>query len=217
MFSKEWEEEQYSKGKQINRYPFTDLISLVKRFGPESGKVLELGCGTGPNIRFFLDEGYNYYGVEGSKFAVQFARKKYNIDGARILREDFTKDLPHTTSFFDLIVDRSSLTHNVMSDIVRTIDECHRVLRKDGIMIMVDCFSVKHDEFQRGVIIEPGGRSYVNGPLKNVGKVKFFTVHSLTKLFDDKWKIEYFAEKVREVSKPDYSTFAYFDIVARKV
>ena len=224
MFSKEWEEEQYSKGRQINLYPFTDLISLVKKFGP-GGRVLELGCGTGPNVSFFDDDGYEYHGIDGSITAIQTAmiqsvksQNNYETGYPKFCVRDFTEPLPVEDDFFNLIVDRSSLTHNSLPDIIKTIAECHRVLRKNGVMILVDCFSTNHDEFNRGIIPEgPGTRSYVNGPLKNVGVVKFFTEVLLLNLFGDGWKVEHLVEKKREDKLNSYSIFAHFDIVARKV
>ena len=62
-FDNSWEGNVYSKGNQLNRYPYTDLISYVYRLFGEAlraGKVLrvlELGFGGGNNILFFAGAG----------------------------------------------------------------------------------------------------------------------------------------------------------------
>ena len=51
----EWEQ-TYKNGKQLSVWPWTKLISLVKRHTDikQSMRVLELGCGVGANIPFFV-------------------------------------------------------------------------------------------------------------------------------------------------------------------
>ena len=60
----EWDD-IYAGGRQMTRWPWSDLVSAVKRYTPNlNGKaVLELGCGPGANIRFFQDEGAAYHGL----------------------------------------------------------------------------------------------------------------------------------------------------------
>ena len=35
-----------------------------------------MGCGTGANLSFFIEEGFNTYGIDGSKIAIKLAKKK---------------------------------------------------------------------------------------------------------------------------------------------
>jgi hypothetical protein len=65
-FSKEWES-IYQEGKQLTVWPMSDLVSYVMRHAKPSGKqfrVLEIGCGAGANIPFFLSLGVEYFGVQ---------------------------------------------------------------------------------------------------------------------------------------------------------
>ena len=41
------------------------------------GRVLELGCGAGANIPFFLALGMDYYAIEGSPTIVKQLHKRY--------------------------------------------------------------------------------------------------------------------------------------------
>ena len=67
-FSKEWDQ-IYKKNTQMSIWPFSDLISYVKRYLPfvgSSNSVLELGCGAGANIPFFKSLGIDYFAIDGS-------------------------------------------------------------------------------------------------------------------------------------------------------
>ena len=62
------------------KWPFSDLVSYVMRYVRPSGpdfNVLELGCGSGANIPFFLSLGVNYYGLDGSVTIVEYLKQKF--------------------------------------------------------------------------------------------------------------------------------------------
>ncbi len=134
----------FDSGKQLTQFPFSELVSLYFRFKsrfPARPKVLELGCGPGANIPLFLSEQAEFYGIEGSATGAEIARKRF--PGVRVQQFDFRKPLPFEESFFDLIVDRSAITHNrdSVSDI---FSEIRRVLKPSGLMIGLDYFSKEH-------------------------------------------------------------------------
>jgi len=203
-FSEEWEREQYSKGKQVNIYPFTDIVCLVMAYAnpDEHGfgqKVLELGCGTGPNIQFFFDKQMEYFGIEGSASAVEWVKRKFG-DYASITQCDFTSKIPFEADFFDLIVDRSAITHNRKDDIVKVIEECHRVLKNGGVFVITDWFSTKHSLCSEGDDIELNTKSnYSRGLFANVGTVHYFDESEIRELFSSGWEIRYLAHKTVEV------------------
>ena len=79
MFSKNWEK-VYKKNQQLSVWPWSDLITLISRYILRKRKinnVLELGTGAGANIRFFSEKNIDYYGIEGSKSAVNSIKKKF--------------------------------------------------------------------------------------------------------------------------------------------
>ena len=79
MFSKEWEK-AYKLNTQQSIWPWSEMISLVSRHTRKvtnGVRVLELGCGTGANIPFFLKKKFDYYAIEGSKTAIKSIIKRY--------------------------------------------------------------------------------------------------------------------------------------------
>lgn len=134
----------FTSGRQLTQFPFSELVSLFYRFKsrlPSHPKVLELGCGPGANIPLFLAEGADFHGIEGSSAAVEIARKRF--PAAKVECYDFRKPLPFGDSFFDLVVDRSAITHN-KDDAPAIFSEVHRVLKPSGLMIGIDYFSKEH-------------------------------------------------------------------------
>lgn len=221
-FSEEWELKQYSQGRQINRYPFTSLVSLVMRYAhPKNYKVgpvvVELGCGTGPNISFFLENDFTYCGIEGSFSAVEITRKEFG-DKVVIHHDDFTKRLPFADASVDLVVDRSATTHNAKREIVRVVNETYRILKDNGTMIAVDWFSDQDSESASGEAVDPKTKTnYALGRFKDVGTVHFFDKEEICGLFSDGWEIEYLSHQTStEIIPAKDNTIASYNVVAVK-
>lgn len=151
-FSSEWDS-IYQSGALQAAWPWSDLIGYVRRYGPdrlESCKVLELGCGVGANIPFFAKVGAEYYAVEGSAHAVGLVHRDHPQLIDRVLVGDFTTTLPFHGSF-DLVVDRSSLTHNTAVAIQSTLSKIYQLLRPGGRLIGIDWFSDRHSDRRFGL------------------------------------------------------------------
>lgn len=66
---------------EIIRADFRNLTAETEFFAsylPEHGKVLDLGCGTGTNLRVLHDSGYECVGVDQSRSFIDYAK---NADG----------------------------------------------------------------------------------------------------------------------------------------
>ncbi len=222
-FSEEWEKENYSQGKQINKYPFTDLISLVSGYFKQYDKsytpsVLELGCGTGPNIQFFLDNKFEYNGIEGANSAVKIIKERFG-NRANIKNCDFTLNIPFENDYCDLVVDRSAITHNTKSEIVKVVGECHRVLKNNGLMIIIDWFSTRHSMTAHGDEVENNTKNnYRNGQFKGVGIVHYFDEQEIREMFSGGWEIIYLLHKTKNQIIPDSKNgvSATYNIVVKK-
>ena len=80
IFDKSWEKLIYKVGKQFNEYPFDWVVASTKNYikKPENKKVLDIGCGTGNHVNFFLDCKFKeIHGFDGSKTATEYAKNKF--------------------------------------------------------------------------------------------------------------------------------------------
>ena len=63
MFSSEWDN-CYRNNGHMSKWPWSDLVSFCMRyvdFQEDRLKVLELGCGAGANIPFFISMGVEVF------------------------------------------------------------------------------------------------------------------------------------------------------------
>ena len=70
----------YKNKKHLSIWPWSDIVSLVSRFcnkiiNNKNSKVLELGCGAGANIPFFLSKKNQYFGIDKSEYIINFLKK----------------------------------------------------------------------------------------------------------------------------------------------
>lgn len=95
-FSQEWHQ-LYRQGKQLSRWPWSDLVVLVHRHAaPADGfrRVLELGCGAGAKIPFFLKLRAECHAIEGSAAIVDQLHVEFPDLDEQIVLGDFTRLLP---------------------------------------------------------------------------------------------------------------------------
>jgi len=111
-----------------------DVISLVEKYVKKDEKLLEIGSGLGKNLLALDSIGYNnILGIENSKNACDISYN-FKLCKDKNLYGDVTKMIFQDLSF-DAVVDIGCL-HCVPSEIlVDALDEVHRVLKNQGLII----------------------------------------------------------------------------------
>lgn len=180
-------------------------------------KVLELGCGAGANIPFFESLGTEYFAVDGSKTIVEGLKQKFSKFEKNITVADFTEEIPFQTNF-DLIVDRTSVTHNNLRGIKQCLKLTYDKLKDGGKFVGIGWLSTLHSEFENGITNDdPFTKSdYTNGMFTGVGRVHFSDKNHLLELFHN-FDILILEHKIVKTEIPDENKiFASWNIVARK-
>jgi ubiquinone/menaquinone biosynthesis C-methylase UbiE len=133
---------RYDQGAQRwMRYVSKSFVSVVKRWGIASGKVLDVGTGTGRLAIEFARgiPGVDVVGLDLSDVALELARENAQDDKAP-LRVAFEKgdaeDMPFEDGTFDLVI--SSNTLHLVSNPVKMFDEMARVLAPQGRFLISD-------------------------------------------------------------------------------
>jgi SAM-dependent methyltransferase len=90
--------------------PAPELVDLVEAGCLPEGRALDVGCGTGTNVRYLAGVGYDAVGIDVSALAIELA--KAGAEGAkgsiRFQRLDLLADGPPAGEF-DLVFDRGCL------------------------------------------------------------------------------------------------------------
>jgi ubiquinone/menaquinone biosynthesis C-methylase UbiE len=192
----DWEKDIYAQGMQINKWPFSELVSSVMR--ATAGKVrhdiavLEIGCGTGNNIWFLAAEGFDTHGIDISKTAISYAKKRIQELGlkAELKVGDILK-LPWSDSIFDMVIDRGALTQNSHASIRKILNEVRRVLKSEGRVICSTLIGMNHPDRIFGTEVSYHTYDhFTQGYFAKVGLTSFFNATDLISLFIDFKQVE---------------------------
>ena len=220
-WSAEWEQ-CYRNNTHLSVWPWSDLVSWVKRYSPPLSPqtvVLELGCGAGANIPFFLNLGVDYYAIEGSATTVARLKDRFPDLTDKIFVGDFTEMLPDLSEI-DLVVDRASMTHNTTESIRRGLRLASLKIRRGGKYIGIDWFSNRHSDCGSGTLIDRWTRSNIESDqFQGVGLVHFSDMDHLVDIFKSTgFEIEQLEHTLRESSIPHSNhRMATFNICAKKI
>jgi len=112
---------------------FENILSAV----PANAKVLDVACGVGKLLKLIQEEKNTaVYGLDISSVAIQ-KLKNQGISG--VVAD--CQNIPFKENTFDVVIATEILEH--LSNPVRTLEEIHRVLKIDGLLIVSVPNSVK--------------------------------------------------------------------------
>lgn len=218
----EWEL-TYRTGSHNNTWPWSDLVSLIHRYGNlkkniSSGKtrVYEYGCGTGNNYPFFRDLNMNYKAIEMSETAVKILLQKYPELTNKVIVGSFVKSVPPFEST-DFVVDRASITHCDLIEIRCAVNNIYSQLVPGGLYFGLDWFSVYHSDYKSGKSYGVSPRDVVSdseGQFAGLGKVHFTDEAELRELFSQ-FELIHLTHKV-VYDQITNKVFASWSLVARK-
>jgi len=109
-----WRRLSYALAYRTGRTPWDtgvtppELIDLIEGSDAlPAGRALDLGCGTGTNVVYLADHGWDTTGVEADRRAVDAAeRRLLSVSDGRVFRGDVTRlDALPADGPFDLVLD----------------------------------------------------------------------------------------------------------------
>jgi SAM-dependent methyltransferase len=222
-FDPVWEE-IYHQGRQVNRYPFDQIVAFVNRHQPKEKprsetRVLEVGCGAGNNLWFAAREGFQVAGIDGSQSAIDYARTRFRSDGlSGDLRVGDFVTLPWQDGSFDFVLDRAALTNCGLADVRRAIAEIRRVLRTGG-KFFFNPYAQSHSSCASGHL-GPDGLTLdiTSGGLQGMGPICFHSRRDIDQVFEVGWRLHAITLVERtDVLRPGYNVMADWQVIAEKV
>jgi ubiquinone/menaquinone biosynthesis C-methylase UbiE len=121
-------------GLRLFEWPW--IRGLVEAYGPRS--LLDLGCGNGYLSKALGGMVPELYALEPSSVMCSIAEK--NLNGAATLRQGKAESMPFGDHSFDLVVSLLRFRYMVWD---KALDEVRRVLKDDGVFLLVDLFAGK--------------------------------------------------------------------------
>jgi SAM-dependent methyltransferase len=183
----EWDDIFAEKGK-VFEIPHPEMEKLSSLF-IERGviKILDLGCGTGRHLIFFSKKGFKVYGVDASPTALKMAKDWVKNEGLNVetFLHRMENPFPFENDFFDAIISIQVIHHNLKKQVIFTIQEITRVLKKNGFIFITVPYLGSGSKLEGWNLkeIEPG--TYVPHAGQEAGLPHhFFTEDELIECFD---------------------------------
>ena len=135
--------EWYDRTFATNELARAPRDAALRLLGEGSGRLLDVGCGTGAHTAAFAERGWKVVGIDISADQLRMARER----GVEVLQADAAA-LPFEDASFDAAI--SMWTHTDVDDFSPLLDEVVRVLRPDGPFVYVGahpCFVGPHSRF----------------------------------------------------------------------
>jgi SAM-dependent methyltransferase len=116
------------QGRTINA-DVQDLYEKFLKHLPESGRILDAGCGVGRDSKFFLSKGYEVVAFDGSLEMVKMTSKLLGKDALHMLFQEM-----HFLSEFDAVWANASLLHIPYESLRGVFQSIHKALLPSGII-----------------------------------------------------------------------------------
>ena len=105
------------------------LYSEFEKYLFSGCKILDLGCGSGRDSKYFMDKGYQITAVDPSEVMCASIKKIFGINVLKMSAEDIV-----FVEEFDAIWACASLLHIKMSEMKMVLNKCTQSLKKGGYM-----------------------------------------------------------------------------------
>lgn len=139
-FDETWEE--IHSTQEWGKYPSEPVIRFVARNyykgDRNATKILDFGCGGGSHTWYLAKEGFDTYGFDGSKSAVNKVEARLKEEKLKAdLRVRDALELDYEEDFFDCVIDNATIYANKKQNIVNMYQQVYRMLKRDGKLFSV--------------------------------------------------------------------------------
>lgn len=123
--------------KAIGNIDIYLLDQILKgRFDGKS-RLLDAGCGEGRNLKYFIKNGYDTYGIDTNPIAIKMLQMMYKSHPRDNFLQGTIEELPWKDSFFDAVICNATLHFAAgRESFYNMIDELVRVLNKKGLLFI---------------------------------------------------------------------------------
>lgn len=138
-------------------------------------KLLDIGCGSGDDIRWCEENEIEAYGIDSSEKMLQLA--KGTVSHPERIRFGHYESIPFDAGVFDIVMGRFSLHY--LRDFSNAYKEMARVLKPNGYLLQI----VSHPVYDALKIVETGDEDRISVTLYDGEVIVEFPPHSITDHF----------------------------------
>jgi ubiquinone/menaquinone biosynthesis C-methylase UbiE len=126
-----YDDNPYESTFTYGRKKIWEIIDSILSSYPPPQEVLDIGCGTGYNLKILTEKGYHCSGIDASQKMVE--RAQQDNPGLIITQAD-ARDLPFGNSHFHIVISIEVLRY--IPDSEKAISEIYRILKRGGIAVV---------------------------------------------------------------------------------
>jgi SAM-dependent methyltransferase len=131
-YTSEYFDRQLAKSDAKIAWQYDRMLRFVGVRPGNRTRVLDVGCGAAPGLRYLGERGVSAVGVDVSAAALAAARQI--LPNARLVRCDLDRGLPFVPGDFDLVLMSEVVEH--VADLPLVLREVRRVLRPGGALVL---------------------------------------------------------------------------------
>ncbi len=208
----------YKKEFRATWYPMNGMVRFTARYlkrrmgidlydvKKDIKKILDVGCGNGNHVVFFVEQGFDVYGIDISKEAIEIANAWLFKEGLKAdLRVGDIVKLPFDDGYFDVVISHGVLDHIPFSKAKKAMEEIKRVCVPKG-YIYITLRSTEDSECGRGEKVDKNTFVLQEGYEKGIIQ-HYFDLEEIKELFKgfNVFDIELYEEKFPAVYSVDKS------------
>ncbi len=191
------------QNQEWGKYPGESLIRFIaKHFynnNRSQTRLLEVGCGPAANVWYMSREGFDVFGIDGSKIAIEKGKKRLaeeNLSATLIVGDII--NLPFEDNLFDGVIDVECLYCMSTANTEKILNHIKRVLKPGGIFYsrtFSDNFFIGSNPNQ---LSKFEYKNVFEGPQANHGFIRLIDKNEIMRLYG-----KYF--NVLSIDKLEYS------------
>lgn len=190
-------------GPQADTLRFLKFLKKDQKYIVEGRTILDLGCGTGRNANYLAEKGNSIIGIEISKTALDIAKSRAKESDLEVGYRlgDIGQPIEIKDESVDIILDVTS--SNSLNEAGREVymNECNRVLKKDGYMF-VRALCKDGNKNVKNLLKDSPGKEYDTYIIKEIGLAeRVFSKEDFIKMYGKYFKI------LNLEKKTSYTTF----------
>ena len=186
-----------NESKENKEYKISRIAKYIKKYLPKNTNkplILDVGCGTGKKITMlnsFINS--NIYGADIESWGSYAKNRKFNFPFKNIQINPYK--IPYPDKMFDCITIMLVLHH--ADNIIKTINECKRILKDDGILVIIE-HDIWTDESNMIVDIQHKIYTTIFNESPDSPEACYFNVFEWNLIFNKCGMYPIFAKKLEE-------------------
>ena len=189
--------EKVFRNQDWGKYPPEELIRFMAKYyysvkDRSKINVLEVGCGTGPNLWYLAREGFTVHGIDGSEYGIKLCRERLDSEvpgwKGSLVVGDITR-LEFREGIFDIVIDNEVIYSNSFEDSIQIYNEINRVLNQNG-RLFSKTFAVGSHGYGTGKKLGHNAFECEVGGISGKGYSRFTSQDEIKTLLGNRFEIE---------------------------